>query len=198
MAEKKREVGGSARGRLQHSIGLIKMWLGGVRKLRILLDQEHVSTIEWTRADAIEAYRSFYERHGMTPDQARQQYDRKGRLSQKVSREARRISVAVAKYAGGSTSVRSSLGITLVRKTKWSRETLLAETRAIVADYGLAPVQLLHDHRSANKLLPEDVSQHLTQLVDTSLRVFGSTTAVLEEIGFNPLFGVGEGETTLL
>ena len=129
MAEKKREVGGSARGRLQHSIGLIKMWLGGVRKLRILLDQEHVSTIEWTRADAIEAYRSFYERHGMTPDQARQQYDRKGRLSQKVSREARRISVAVAKYAGGSTSVRSRLGITLVRKTKWSRETLLAETR---------------------------------------------------------------------
>jgi hypothetical protein len=76
---------------------------------------------------------------------------------------------------------------TLVRKTKWSRETLLAETRAIVADYGLAPVQLLHDHRAGHKLLPEDVSRHLTQLVDASLRVFGSTTAVLEEIGFNPL-----------
>jgi hypothetical protein len=62
----------------------IKTWLGGIRNLRRLLDQGHVSTIEWTREKAIRAYKEFCEKHGMTPDQARQRFIKKGDLDREV------------------------------------------------------------------------------------------------------------------
>lgn len=90
----------------------IKLWLGGVRNLRRLIEQEHVSTIKWTREKAIEAYKTFYERHGMTPDYARHRYVRKGDISRGVYLEGARIEAAVVKHAGGIKAVRESLCIT--------------------------------------------------------------------------------------
>jgi len=84
----------------------IKMWLGGVRNLRKLIDQEQVSTIDWTREKVLEAYREFIERHGMTPDQARQRYKRKGELSAEIEREASKNVMAVHKCVGDALAAR--------------------------------------------------------------------------------------------
>lgn len=72
-----------------------------MRNLRKLMDQEQVSTIGWTRERALEAYKQFVEQYGMTPDQARQRYLRKGELSLEIQREASRIAMAVHQYVGG-------------------------------------------------------------------------------------------------
>lgn len=91
----------------------IKLWLGGVRNLRTMLGQGHASTKEWDRDTALNAYRVFYETHGMTPQQARQLRQRKKdpRISEETAREAARISSAICKYAGGADEANAILGI---------------------------------------------------------------------------------------
>lgn len=91
----------------------IKLWLGGVRNLRKMLGQGHASTEEWDRDTALNAYRVFYETHGMTPQQARQLRRRKNDpgISDETSREAARISSAISKYAGGASEANTILGI---------------------------------------------------------------------------------------
>jgi hypothetical protein len=162
----------------------IKLWLGGIRNLRSLLDQEHFSTTEWTREKSIEAYKEFFERYEMTPDQARQQYIRKGDVRKGMYLEAAKIAAAVGKYADGAKAVRESLGIDLVRKVKWNRETILAETEKITAQYGLSPSQVLNDHRIGRLQLPENTRQHIAQTIDAANRTCGGMSALLKEIGF--------------
>ena len=164
----------------------IKLWLGGVRNLRSLLDQECFSTIEWTPESAIEAYRKFCERHEMTPNQAIQQYARKGKGSRDVYLEAARIAAAVGKYAGGAKAARDNLGIDLVRKVKWDRKTTLAETRKITTKYGLSPSQVLYDHRMGRLKLSEVIRQHISQLIDAANRNCGGMSVLLNEISFKP------------
>lgn len=90
----------------------IKLWLGGVRKVRELLEQAHLSTEAWDKESAIAAYKSFYEEHGMTPGQYRNLF-RKGDLSvsHAINKRASNIGMAVLKYADGSASVKRILGI---------------------------------------------------------------------------------------
>jgi hypothetical protein len=45
----------------------VKTWLGGVRKLRELLGQSHVSTIKWDRETVLERWRAFRTLYGITP-----------------------------------------------------------------------------------------------------------------------------------
>ncbi|WP_433968333.1 hypothetical protein [Tunturiibacter gelidiferens] len=163
----------------------IKLWFGGVRNLRKLLDQEQVSTIDWTAEKALEAYREFTERHGMTPDQARQRYKRKGELSAGIEREASKIAMAVLKYAGGAVAARESLGIDLVRGKKWTRDLVVTAAREIVAEYGLSPIQLLSDHRAGHVILPETVKKRVGQVIGASGH-WGGMPAILKEIGFTP------------
>lgn len=90
----------------------IKTWLGGVRNLRKLLNQEHASTNAWDKESAIDAYRAFYGRHGLTPGQIRHLY-RKGEktISPQLAKQATNITAAVEKYSGGSAAVNQLLGI---------------------------------------------------------------------------------------
>lgn len=164
----------------------IKTWLGGVRNLRRLLDQEHASTIEWTREKALQAYKAFYERYGMTTDQARQQYDRKHTVSQDVYLEAARIGAAVSKYAGGATAAKAFLGIDAVRNHKWTRERIVSETKEIIAHYGLSPIQLQYDQRIGRIQLSPELKQKVGQLIDAANRTCGGMSVLLSEIGFVP------------
>lgn len=96
----------------------IKTWLGGIRNLRRLLDQEHVSTNVWTKESALEAYRNFYEIHGLTSGQVRSLYRRGEKtISPELVRQATNITAAIEKYAGGSATVNKLLGIRLTNKT---------------------------------------------------------------------------------
>ena len=164
----------------------IKTWLGGVRSLRRLLDQEHASTIEWTAEKAIQAYKAFHEQHGMTPDQARQRYVRKGDIDRAVYLEGTRIGAAVLKYVGGAKAARAHLGIGLVRNQKWTRELIMSETKKIIARHGLSPIQLTYDHRIGRTQLPVEAKQKTGQLIDAANRICGGMSTVLAEIGFVP------------
>ena len=90
----------------------IKLWLGGVRKVRELLGQTHLSTETWDKESAIAAYKSFYDKHGMTPEQYRNLF-RKGdsSTSHAINKRASNVGMAVLKYAGGSATVKKLLGI---------------------------------------------------------------------------------------
>jgi hypothetical protein len=164
----------------------IKTWLGGVRNLRCLLDQEHASTVEWTREKALQAYKAFYERYGITTDQARQQYERKHTVSQDVYLEAARIGAAVSKYAGGATAAKAFLGIDTVRSHKWTRERIVSDTKEIIALYGLSPIQLKYDQRIGRIQLAPELKQKVGQLIDAANRTCGGMSALLGEIGFVP------------
>lgn len=164
----------------------IKNWLGGVRNLRRLLDQEHVSTIEWTPEKAIQAYKVFHDQYGMTPDQARQRHIRKGDIGRDVYLEAARVSAAVLKYAGGAKAARAHLGISLVRNRKWTRELIEAETKEIISLYGLSPMQLVYDHHIGRMQLTTDAKRKIGKLIDAANRICGGMSTLLSEIGFVP------------
>jgi hypothetical protein len=164
----------------------IKIWLGGVRNLRRLLDQGHVSTIEWTREKAIGAYKEFCEKYEMTPDQARQRFTRKGDLDREVYLEAARVAAAVTKYAGGAMTVRVSLGIDVIIDRKWTKGKVLAQARKITEKYGLSLSQLRSDHRAGRIALSEETIQTIDHLISAAVRICGGTSAVMKEIGFHP------------
>ena len=94
----------------------VRLWLGGVRKLRELLGQAHLSTETWDRDSAIEAYRAFCAAHGVTPEQYRHLY-RQGDATRdaEISRRATNICAAVRKYAGGSVAAKRELGLHVQR-----------------------------------------------------------------------------------
>lgn len=89
----------------------IKTWLGGVRNLRKLLGQSHVSTKQWSKDSAIAAYKKFYKEHGLTPTRARTLSRKGGDISSEIAAEAGRIENAIRKYAGGTVAVNKLLGI---------------------------------------------------------------------------------------
>ncbi|KAB1072236.1 hypothetical protein [Methylobacterium soli] len=97
----------------------ITKWFGGVRALRRLLGQAHVSTNQWDREKVLVAWRAFYEAHGRTPNQVRAHHARGiATFSPEVVHQAERLTNAVVKYAGGATIANAAVGITVDRKRK--------------------------------------------------------------------------------
>lgn len=95
----------------------IKTWLGGIRNLRELLNQEHASTISWTKESAITAYRDFYQNYKLTPNQVRHLYRKgNGAISSELARQATNIAAAAEKYAGGCAAINSLLGIKVIKQ----------------------------------------------------------------------------------
>jgi hypothetical protein len=162
----------------------IKQWIGGVRKLRMLLGQEELSTTQWTAKRAIQAYAEFYDKHGMTTSQARQRYTKHGGVSYETYLEAARVESAVQKYAGGAKAVREDLAIATTRNWKWTPEVVLKRTKLIIATYGLSPTQLLGDHRNGHIVLPESDRKEIGQIIDAANRHCGGMKAILAEIGY--------------
>jgi hypothetical protein len=162
----------------------IKQWLGGIRNLRKLIGQSDVSTLQWDKPSAIAAYKAFYERHGLTPNQARtkSRKDAEGAISSDVAAEAIRIASAIEKYAGGSDAVMAELGITIKRQTKWSTEVLLNTAKSLYEKYGLTPNQLVYQHRTGKMELPLDERQKAARIVDAATRYPGGMAAIRNKL----------------
>ena len=97
----------------------IKLWIGGVRKLRQILGQAHASTLQWDAESALREYKRFVNQYGKTPGQVLGMF--KKRISDKSIRadmaaDATRIATAVAKYVGNALEVQRRLGITPSRR----------------------------------------------------------------------------------
>lgn len=97
----------------------IKTWFGGVRALRSLLGQAHVSTTRWDRATVLAAWEQFYKDHGRTPNQVRAHNARGiGEFTPEAVELAGRLTSAVVKYVGGAPAANQALGIIVDRKRK--------------------------------------------------------------------------------
>lgn len=162
-----------------------RTWFGGVRNLRRLLNQSHASTKTWERDSAIEAYRCFYEKHGLTPSQVRRRGSAPGgQVDEEVFREAGRLVSAVSKYASGAAAVQRLLNIEPSRSKRWSREAIIREIGSVIAEWNLSPSQLLYDHRRGVRVLAELQCRELSQLIDAAGREFGGVKPVLTILGF--------------
>jgi hypothetical protein len=165
----------------------IKQWLGGIRNLRKLIGQSNVSTLQWDKASAIAAYKSFFELHGLTPNQVKSKNRRKNddSISNAVALEAIRIASAVEKYADGSNAVIKELGISIVRQTKWTPDALLNTVMSLHEKYGLTPNQLVYQQRTGRIDLPPAVLKQAAKVVDASSRYPGGMSALLYKLGMN-------------
>jgi len=163
----------------------IKLWLGGMRNLRKLIGQSHVSTTEWDKDSAIVAYRKFYDEHGQTPGQFRHA-GKKSAISNELVAEAARIDNAILKYAGGTEAANELLGITIDRTRKWSRDAVLNGYREIITRWGLQPNQLLNDHKNGKIQLDEKVARDISKLIGVTKKHFSSPKEICDILGFEP------------
>lgn len=164
-----------------------KLWLGGIRNLRKLIGQAEVSTQQWDKDSALAAYKAFYDKHGMTPHQARRAYKRDdANLSYEDSLEAINIASAIQKYAGGADLARETLDIQLERQKKWSNEALLGAFRQILNEFGLAPNQVIYDHKKGRVALSADKFKWLVQVRDAVTRFPGGLHGVYGKLGIQP------------
>jgi hypothetical protein len=118
----------------------IKTWIGGVRPLRKILNQEMHSTVAWTKDEALRAYKEWFEKYGFTPGQAR---NLNLNLTSSEIKKANNLSIAAAKYIGSTDKIHNLLNINPTKKTKWSRETILFEYMRMVNSYSLMPSQIV-------------------------------------------------------
>ncbi len=143
----------------------IKTWIGGVRKLREILNQDQHSTVSWTKEKAVEEYRGFFKKYGITPGQARTS---NRNISKDDVKRANNISIAVAKYVGSVEEVNKILKIEPSRKTKWNKDIILQEISRIFDKYSLGPTQISNLSKSDKKLFSIDKNDIIIskQLVD--------------------------------
>lgn len=97
----------------------IENWLGGIRALRALLGQAHLSTTRWDRERVLIVWARFYQEHNRTPNQVRAHHARGiGTFTPETVELAGRLVNAVVKHVGGAAAANQALGIIVDRKRK--------------------------------------------------------------------------------
>ena len=164
----------------------IKKWIGGVRKLREILDQEEHSTTTWDKEKAIREYRKWFEKHGFTPTQARTK--RRG-LTGKERKEAQNIANAITKYAGTTEDINKQLGIEPKKLTKWDRDKIIRNASRLYEEYSLTPAQLSNLTVKDVKLFgvaKEDIKL-AKQIVDRTNSYFDGSKELYSVLGIKPI-----------
>lgn len=131
--------------------------LGGTRKVRLLLGHGHASTIQWTPERAIAEWRTFEEKHGLTPSQANAGPRRKG-LPQGVGAEAGKIYQAVRLH-GLLSEARNGR---TARKIKWTPESAIAAWQAFHKKHGKTPSQCMSS--AQRQKLPRTTTDEATNI----------------------------------
>ena len=106
----------------------IKQWIGGVRKLRELLKQSHVSTETWSRERALEEYKKWYEKYNMLVGSSRARYKRgQIQLPEAEFKKACRIEAAIIKHVGSATEAQKILRLKINTQRHYSNKDELIE-----------------------------------------------------------------------
>ena len=140
----------------------IRLWIGGVRKLREILNQQHASTIQWDAESALREYKRFFDEYGKTPGQVLGMFNdgtADGSISENVVADASRIVSAVSKYVGSALEAQQRLGMKPSRRY-WDAESARAAWEAFLIKHGITPSQAVdYWHRKTSKALSEQESQ---------------------------------------
>lgn len=165
----------------------IKQWLGGIRNLRSLIDQESVSTRQWDKESALNSYKIFYEKHGLTPQQVRHLFRRKSdsRFSESDSFEAQNIASAVNKYFGSAKSINEILGISVDRQGKWTKDLIIKSVIELFNEFNLSPNQIIYKAKKGSIDIPASRLIFIKQLKDAISRFPGGLAGVYEAAGLN-------------
>lgn len=139
-------------------------WLGGIRKVRALLNQDHASTTKWDVETVKVKWAEFSESHGLTPAQANLPEVRKT-LPPKVSAEACRIYAAARRLDVRDTSLNIRVG----RKIYWTAERTIAEWKAFFAELGCSPTECMSASKRAR--LPKAICDRATRIYGAALRL---------------------------
>lgn len=90
----------------------IKLWIGGVRRVRELLGQSGNSTIKWNKETALTELKLWHEKYGKSPSAMRADVDRrKYYIDPSEMKRGIRIAAAIEKHAGGMIQACLALGI---------------------------------------------------------------------------------------
>lgn len=127
----------------------VNQWLGGTRSVRELLGHGHASTTRWTKEGVIAAWRSFHEKHGVTPSQVKGKFG-KLNVSNEIAKEGAKI-YEVARRLGLRAEARG--GVT-ARKRVWSPEKAVGAWHEFERAHGVKPSQALSAFRRLT--LPRD------------------------------------------
>ena len=105
----------------------IRLWLGGVRKLRQLLGQSHASTQQWNAESALREYKRFFDEHGKTAGQILGMINdgtADESVGELIAADAARIVSAVSKYVGSTLEAQRQLGMKPSRKKSFSNSNI--------------------------------------------------------------------------
>lgn len=145
----------------------IKLWIGGVRKLREILNQQHASTIQWNTESALREYKRFYDEYGKTPGQVLGMINdgtADESISENVVADASRIVSAVSKYVGGALEAQRRLGMKPSRRY-WDANSARAAWQEFVSKHGITPTQAVaYWHKKDAKALSEEESRLATRI----------------------------------
>ncbi|HWB44017.1 MAG TPA: hypothetical protein VG900_01130 [Hyphomicrobiaceae bacterium] len=164
----------------------VKTWLGGVRNVRKLLGQEHLSTTLWDRAAALDAWQQFWQMHGLTPSQYRAAArDETKTIDPAALKEAGRLTHAIVKYAGGAEAANAELGIVIDPAYRWPRDRIVEELRQAVERWGASPHQVVYEHRTGKTVVDLEEFRRLGRLIDAASRS-GGLAGFYAEVGYTP------------
>jgi hypothetical protein len=138
--------------------------LGGTRNVRKLLDQAEASTIKWTPASVVEAWREYEARTRLTPAMAKGKY-RKGAGNEGTLKEGARI-YEVARRLGVIGQARDGR---TGRKVKWTAAHTEHEWRAFCAENGRTPTQCMS--KAQRERLPRNVTDRATRVYSAAARL---------------------------
>lgn len=159
----------------------IKLWIGGVRKLRIILEQQHASTIQWNAESALREYKRFFDEHKKTPGQvlgmAHDGIADKS-ISEDVAADATRIATAVSKYVGSALEAQRRLGMKPSRRY-WDRESARACWQEFASKHGITPSQAVdYWYRKTAKALSKEESKYAISILSAFKKHCGPISAV--------------------
>jgi hypothetical protein len=121
----------------------IRLWIGGVRKLRQILNQQHASTIQWDAESALREYKRFFDVHGKTAGQVLGMINdgtADTSIGKDVAADATRILSAISKYVGSTLEAQRRLGMKQSRRY-WDAESARAAWQEFVTRNGITPAQ---------------------------------------------------------
>lgn len=103
----------------------IKTLIGGIRKLREIIGQSHVSTVKWTRESAAAELVAWVGKYGMPPSVTAELARRRGHeLDRETILRGQNINAAIERHFGRITIAYRELGLTVSRTTRIGRVAL--------------------------------------------------------------------------